>query len=277
MAGEGPQYGLLVSFLVFVALAKALAAPVPGPPRPTGGPAPAVPMSGNVVEIPAQTANVGSATLPDAPVRTVNLPAYAIDRFEVTVGAFETFARTAWSRREWWSEAGWSWAAAHPGGAGAPLRAAGRAADHPVVAVTWFEADAYCRSAGGRLPTEDEWEVAACGSGGRRFPWGDEERERVRWYDEGKFGHIEAVQTARVTDAEPGSAGPNGLTHAAGNVWEWTGGAYGPPDTDGTPRWRTLRGGSYTNLPSYCTCAHREPAEPSRVTFTTGFRCAYDR
>ena len=155
------------------------------------------------------------------------------------------------------------------------MRAAGRAGDHPVVAVTWFEADAYCRAAGGALPTESQWEYAACGEGGRRFPWGDDERDAT-WYTEGKLGHLKGVSTRAVRDADPALASPFGLAHMAGNVWEWTADGYqreaGAPDPG---PWKTLRGGSYANLPSYCGCAHREPALPERVSFSAGFRCAY--
>jgi iron(II)-dependent oxidoreductase len=229
----------------------------------------------DTVAIPASSTTLGSASQPDSPPRSAQVAAFRIDRAEVSVADFEAFARQAWERADWWSPEGWAWAGAHPQGAGAAQRAAGRRADHPVVAVTWFEADAYCRSQGGRLPSEEEWELAACGGRPTRFPWGDAEPSGVAWYDEGKTGHVAQVDTLAVREAVPGTEGPFGLLHASGNVWEWTSGAYGRPGPDGRPRWRTLRGGSYTNLPSYCTCTHREPASPERVAFTTGFRCAY--
>ncbi len=229
----------------------------------------------DTVAIPAARPTLGSASQPDSPARTVQVPAFRIDRTEVSVAEFEAFARTAWEREVWWSAEGWAWAKQHPRGAGAAMRAAGRRGDHPVVAVSWFEAEAYCRSQGGRLPSEEEWELAACGGRATRFPWGDSEPAGVPWYDEGTTGHVAGVDTRPVHEAVPGTEGPFGLLHVSGNVWEWTSGAYGRPGPDGRPRWRTLRGGSYTNLPSYCTCSHREPAAPERVAFTTGFRCAY--
>jgi len=161
----------------------------------------------------------------------------------------------------------------------------GRTADHPVVAVTFYEAEAYCRSRGGALPTEAQWERAACGEGGRRFPWGDREDVDAAWYAEGKFGHLGSVHTRPVTQSDPSLQSPSGALHMAGNVWEWTADWYhrdayreGPttdPTGPASGTWKTLRGGSYMNLASYCTCSHREPARPERVAYTTGFRCAY--
>lgn len=228
-----------------------------------------------VVEIPAGTFTQGSGRGPDDPQRAVEIAAFGIDRTEVSVAAFEAFAATAWQKVALWSAEGWSWAQANPGGAGAAMRAAGRPGDHPVVAVTWFEAEAYCRAAGGGLPSESQWERAACGDGGRRFPWGDDERDAA-WYAEGKLGHLKGVATRAVDDQDPSLASPFGLVHAAGNVWEWTADGYrrdSAAPAEGS--WKTMRGGSYGNLPSYCGCTHREPALPKRVSFSAGFRCAY--
>lgn len=240
-------------------------------------------LAGDIVSIPAGTFTQGSAREPDAPVRNVHQSAYRIDRTEVTIAAFEAFASGAWGERRWWSDEGWLWAEAHPGGAGPALRRAGRATDHPVVAVTWFEADAYCRAQGGALPTESQWERAATGDGNRRFPWGETEQGGT-WAGGEKYAVLQDMGTASVTSQDRSLASPFGLLHMAGNVWEWTRDRYdrdgargdatdptGP--TDGP--WRTLRGGSFANLPSSCTTTHREPALPDRVALTTGFRCVY--
>ncbi|MFZ5477187.1 MAG: formylglycine-generating enzyme family protein [Myxococcota bacterium] len=227
---------------------------------------------------------MGSGGPPDeSPVREVRLSPYRIDRTEVSVGEYEAFANGGgYGDARWWTPEGWTWAQAHPDGAGAKLRASGRTADHPVVAVTWYEADAYCRWKGGSLPTEAQWERAACRG---KYPWGDSEDFAAVWFKEGKFGQIEDVHTKPVSQQDPSLASPFGLLHAAGNVWEWTRDSYhaafyedapatDPVNTASTP-WRTLRGGSFMNLPSYCTCTHREPAEPDTVRLTTGFRCSY--
>lgn len=254
--------------------ALAIAAAVAGPP------------ARDVVAVPAGTSVQGSAREPDAPPRQVTLSAFEIDRHEVTVDDFERFVHEGgYQTPAWWSAGGRAWLKQHPDGAGAANRAAGRTGEHPVVAVTLYEAEAYCAWTGGRLPTEAEWERAACGTDGRRFPWGDDEAVAASWYAGGKFGDVSHVQTTAAATQAPALHSPVGALHMAGNVWEWTHDHYASPgwtaeaaidpvNTQDTP-WHVLRGGSYMNLPSYCSCRHREPARPDRVALTTGFRCAY--
>lgn len=235
------------------------------------------------VDVPAGTFTQGLAGSPDAPPRTVTLSGFQIDVHEVSVADFEQFVRDpAHQDPAIWAE-GWDWHEQHPDGAGAVNRRAGRDAQHPVVAVSWFEADAYCRWRGGRLPTEAEWERVACDGAGP-YAWGDSESVPVAWYAGSKYGMVSSVQTLPVHQADPQTHTSLGVVHMAGNVWEWTADwydrdGYTEPATDPTGpssgTWRVLRGGSYMNLPSYCRCTHREPALPQRVAFTTGFRCAY--
>ena len=230
----------------------------------------------------------GSGRTPvDSPRHKVQLSAFSIDRHEVTIAEFEEFYSGGWKEDKNWSEQGLIWRNKNPKGAGKDVRKAGRDSNHPVVAVSWFEADAYCRWKGGSLPTEAQWERAACPSSGERFPWGDDEEVQASWYSGGKYGHLQSVLTWKVTKAPKNQQTAEGLTHTVGNVWEWTADWFAAdsyqqkasPDPIGPPagRWKTLRGGSYMNLPSYCTCTHREPAQPNRVAFTVGFRCAYSQ
>lgn len=235
------------------------------------------------VEIPAGTFSQGASLQPDAPPRQVTLEAFRIDVAEVSVAEFEAWvASGAYRSASHWSAEGWEWAQQNPGGLGASERAAGRSPDHPVVGVSWYEAEAYCRAKGGRLPSEAEWERAACGGLERQYPWGDAQLQAV-WYDGGKFGHLSKVQTASATQADPEQLSPDGLAHMAGNVWEWTSDWYGvwdeapaqDPKGPSAGTWRVLRGGSFMNLPSYCRCQHREPRRPEQASYTAGFRCAY--
>jgi formylglycine-generating enzyme required for sulfatase activity len=198
---------------------------------------------------------------------------FGLDRTEVDLATFERFAAVGYGRPELWSAEGRTWLAAHPEGSGAVARAAQRGVEHPVVAVTWYEAEAFCHWRGGRLPTGVEWERAACDPGAGPYPWGAGQPEGIVWFDEGKYGMVERVATAPVSEQAAALRSPSGLLHAAGNVWEWTADPW-----PGAPQgpWKTLRGGSYSNLPSYCTCGHQEPARPDEPRLTVGFRCAYD-
>ena len=220
----------------------------------------------------------------ESPKHLVVLTPYRIDKHEVSIADFEKFVKQGWNTDSYWSAEGLSWRTQNPSGAGKENRAAGRFETHPVVAVSWYEADAYCKWKGGHLPSEAQWEQASCPKEGR-FPWGDDENIEAVWYSGGKYGHLQSVLTKPVKETSPGQKTEAGLTHTVGNVWEWTADWYhqdsyknhsetnpsGPADG----LWKTMRGGSFMNLPSYCSCTHREPAKPDRVAYTVGFRCAY--
>ena len=234
--------------------------------------------------IPAGQFEHGNDMVPDeSPRRTVTLQGYKIDVHEVSVQQFEQFTEAAYRDTQWWHSDSRTWHQANPDGAGPEIRAAGRNGNHPVVGVTWHEADAYCRWRGGSLPTEAQWERAACDGRDQRFPWGGDEAVDAVWYSGGKYGHITSVQTQPVRQVDPTLLSPFGAMHMTGNVWEWTSNWYhstsddDPTDPTGpeSGTWKVLKGGSFMNLPSYSTCTHREPAAPDRVAFTVGFRCAY--
>src|SRR5262245_46506779 len=112
----------------------------------------------------------------EKPERKVTLAAFWIDIFPITNARFALFLNdSGYDREEWWLPEGWSWRKrlriAKPRMWG---QAGWDGPDQPVAGVSWFEADAYARWAGRRLPTDAEWEKAARGTDGRRYPWGND-------------------------------------------------------------------------------------------------------
>lgn len=169
--------------------------------------APAGPLYDDMVLIDAGAFTMGQdgSKPKNGPAHEVDLPAYEIDRFEVTNEEFAWFIEQSGyvTYAEQNSSKNWQDAAEGKG-------------NHPVVYVTWDDATAYCEWAGKRVPTEAEWEKAARGTDGRAFPWGNDfSAEAGNFYEGGIRG------TTAVGSFGDG-ASPYGVMDMAGNVREWT-------------------------------------------------------
>lgn len=221
----------------------------------------------------------------EGPAAEVFVPAFSIDRVEVSVASYR--------------------ACVEAGACKAPPDWVARLSqgrdDHPVEAVTFWEAVRFCRARGGRLPTEAEWERAARGLGERLFPWG-------RHYREGLSNHGLPVSLRGQLDEGPGAgarddrdgfadsapggsfpagASPYGVADLAGNVWEWTSGVFShrPPQATETlapdgvlfGAERTVRGGGYLSPRSALRVTGRWGLPPGSRLRAVGFRCVYDR
>lgn len=233
----------------------------------------------------------------------VDLDAFHIARAAVTQAEFAEFVDAGgYAVSGHWSAAGWAWrtaqSAEHPvhwrrNGSGWQRRHFDRWQDlessRPVIHVNWFEADAYCRWAGRRLPTETEWETAAAvepsadGSLSlekRPYPWGsDRPGPKTANLDWHTMGTIDV-------GALPAGDSPWGCRQMIGNVWEWTATDFGPfpgfevdPYKDYSEPWfhtrKVMRGGCWVTRSRLIRTQYRNFMTPDRRDILSGFRtCA---
>lgn len=236
----------------------------------------------------------------ERPRHRTDVRPYLIGRTAVTNQTWLTFAEGGgYERREWWSHEGWSWKEeqdiTRPRSWTADLRSEWRlgelaplAPDRPVVHISWFEADAFARAHGARLPTEVEWEKAATWSHEQQvalpYPWGDEPPVVATHanLDQRSGGPTSAA-------AHPAGASPCGCLGMIGDVWEWTSSDFGgypgfvahpyPEYSEvffGTGH-KVLRGGSWATRPRVATPTFRNWDLPQRRQIFAGVRIARDR
>ncbi len=235
----------------------------------------------------------------ERPRHEVHVPAFFIDRHPVTNGRFLSFMEDGgYTNRASWTDAGWAFRQEerleHPlfwrrtGGRWERRRFGTWEAlrlDEPVSHVSWYEAHAFARWAGRRLPTEAEWEKAAAATPGgpvRRFPWGDAPPEGSRANLWPRGGHPAPVGTF------PAGASAFGVEQMIGDVWEWTASDFQPyPGFRAFPYpeysavffgsdYKVLRGGSWAVAPDAIRNTFRNWDYPIRRQIFAGFRCARD-
>jgi gamma-glutamyl hercynylcysteine S-oxide synthase len=271
----------------------------PAPPRAPGDRLPAE------VLVPAGPFTMGTSAEPwaldnERPAHQVHLDAFRIDTVPVSNIDYQAFVdEGGYADPRWWSAPGWQ----HRSTADliAPMtwrREGGQwlrtrfgqvepvPADEPVVHVCWYEADAYARWAGKRLPTEAEWEKAArhdpVRGRSRRFPWGDDDPAP----EHANLGQRH-LQPAPV-GAYPAGASWYGVRQLLGDVWEWTSSDFGGyPGFRAWPyreysevffgsEYKVLRGGSFATDAAACRGTFRNWDYPIRRQIFAGFRCARD-
>jgi len=217
----------------------------------------------------------------EGPAHLVLLDAYFIDKFETSNGQFGEFIKaTGHPAPAYWDDPRLN------------------KPEQPVVGVNWFDAKAFCEWKGKRLPTEAEWEKAARGPNGNRYPWGDT-------FDAKKVNYGKQLEGTLPVDALPAGVSYYGVHHMAGNVFEWVADWYQPdyygvakgvanPTGPSKPVWlgatgtyvdrltvgekRVIRGGSWIAAQASLTTTHRFWNDPMNNSYGVGlgFRCAQD-
>lgn len=223
----------------------------------------------------------------EQPVQPVQMTAFWLDRYPVTCEQYGAFIQAGgYDNPVWWSAAGWQWR--QQANVTQPLYWRDKAVDahHPVCGVSAYEADAYARFVGKRLPTEWEWETAARWHPQDQqvslYPWGDQPPSAER----ANFQH--AIGQTTAVNAHPSGQSAVGCDDLLGNVWEWTASWFQPYSGfevfpypgysqiyfDG--QHRVLRGGSWATGGWGLRSSFRNWYHPHVRQILAGFRCAQD-
>lgn len=239
----------------------------------------------------------------ERPAHAVDLPAFFIDVAPTTNAEYVRFIEAGgYDEPTYWCDAGWTWR--QEAGLTSPefwtetdtgwvRRRFGRVEavppHEPVQHIGWYEADAYARWAGKRLPTEAEWEKAASWDPGRgigtkrQWPWGEAEQDcpAALWGNTARWGPDDV-------GAHPSGRSASGLLDLLGGVWEWTASDFGAypgfasfpyPEYSEVffgPEYKVLRGGSWATSPRAISTTFRNWDYPIRRQIFSGVRCARD-
>jgi gamma-glutamyl hercynylcysteine S-oxide synthase len=242
----------------------------------------------DLIEIPAGEFKMGSNAIDaldnERPRHRVYLDSYGIDKYPVTCKQYREFiAAGGYQNSDWWSELGWKCLQRNP--VSKPLYWTDNSDfdDHPVCGVSWYEADAYARFVGKRLPTEAEWEKAASWNPNTEesstYPWGETLPDNQR------CNHNHQVWQTTPVGAYPAGRSASGCDDMLGNVWEWTASWFegysgftsypyvGYSQTYFDGKHRVLKGGSWATRPWEMRCSFRNWYYPEIREILAGFRC----
>jgi len=235
-----------------------------------------LPVPGGEFEMGAEGAPAGQD---EAPKHKVHLDSFYIAKYEVSNKNYSVFVKATGHRAPEHEDVKlslWRGGAMLPG-----------TDNLPVINVSWEDAEAYCKWAGGRLPTEAEWEKAARGTDGRKYPWGNDPvtGNRTNYSIENVTFWDGPSTLAKINMYDFGRS-PYGAYEMAGNVWEWVHDWYQDDyykhSPDKSPRGpadgkeRVIRGGSWRNDPDHVRSTNRSKMVPTEKRTYVGIRCAKD-
>jgi len=187
----------------------------------------------------------------EKPRRKIYLKDFFIDKYEVTNAEYKRFLdATGHKAPKDWVDNYYS---------------AGKG-NHPVTNISYLDAEAYAKWTGKRLPTEEEWEKAARGTDGRKYPWGNQwvlDRANVRIV--GSF----KKRSSQPVGSYPKGVNPYACFDFSGNVWEWTSSKF-------NQKYHIIRGGSFLQPPELATTSFRDFYEAEKTREDIGFRCVKD-
>lgn len=232
-------------------------------------------VEGGMVAIPAGDFMMGSedGEADEKPVHRVHVNGFSMDVTEVTASAYQACVSAGGCTPA--TTVDWLGITEDLRALFDPFCTGGKAdrSNHPINCVSWDQATAYCGWAKKRLPTEEEWEYAARGTDGRKYPWGnDAPGGRLCW------NRWSSKEGTCAVGSYPAGRSPFGLQDMAGNVWEWT--ASGSSDDYSKNRTKTARvyrGDGWIDddgSGAYGRAANRARGTPSDRYYSVGFRCA---